>query len=69
MVDKQRAITLRSQGWKYDDIAKELNCSVSWCKQHLSSVLVVKDFTNRELYLMTRDLLQEIEQRIQNERV
>jgi len=37
-VDRARAVKLREEGFKYADIAKQLGCSVDWCKANLKSV-------------------------------
>jgi len=38
MIDKKKAIELREMGLSYDDIAKEIKCSVVWCKKNLKGV-------------------------------
>jgi DNA-directed RNA polymerase specialized sigma24 family protein len=38
MIDKAAAMQLRLQGWKYEDIADSLHCSVAWCKKNLKGV-------------------------------
>jgi len=38
MIDKKKAQELRELGLSYDEIAKELNCSVIWCKKNLKGV-------------------------------
>ena len=37
-VNREKAITLRKLGWKYQDIAKELECSKEWCCANLKGV-------------------------------
>ena len=37
-VNKEKAIVLRQLGWKYDQIAKELDCSKEWCCANLKGV-------------------------------
>lgn len=38
MVDKVLATRLREEGLSYADIAKEVECSIDWCKQNLKGV-------------------------------
>jgi hypothetical protein len=37
-INLEQATLLRKQGLSYSAIAKELNCSIDWCKRNLSSV-------------------------------
>lgn len=66
MVDKQKAITLRKQGFSYAEIAEQCGCSVSWCKVNLKNVADYKEFSNRELYEAMRDLLTEYADRVKS---
>lgn len=38
MIDKLKATLLRQQGLSYAEIAKELNCSLDWCKRNLQDI-------------------------------
>lgn len=46
MINKERAIELRTAGLSYADIAKELGCSEIWCKTNLKGV--VKNSAEKE---------------------
>lgn len=54
MVDKIKAIELREEGLSYEQIAKELNCSIVWCKKNLKAISkntnekgLIKELTNK----------------------
>ena len=51
MVDKLKAKELRELGKTYDEISKELGCSVAWCKLNLKGVTkhVMEDITVKSL--------------------
>lgn len=38
MIDKATAIQLRMDGYKYEQIANSLHCSVAWCKKNLKGI-------------------------------
>lgn len=35
MIDKTKAITLRTEGYSYKEISNVLGCSEAWCKKEL----------------------------------
>lgn len=37
-VNKRKAIELKQLGWSYEDIAKEIGCSVPWCAKYLKGI-------------------------------
>lgn len=38
MIDKEKAIELRREGFTYQQIAEDLGCSVQWCKTNLKDI-------------------------------
>lgn len=39
MIDKDKAVLLRKQGLTYAEIAKEVGCSLIWCKKNLNTTV------------------------------
>lgn len=56
MIDRTKAKELRELGMTYDEISKELGCSVAWCKLNLKGVTkhVMEDTTVKKLVVKAK---------------
>jgi len=56
MIDRTKAKELRELGKTYDEISKELGCSVAWCKLNLKGVTkhVMEDATVKKLVVKAK---------------